>query len=462
MVTITEEEYLRLKRQARSKGPDWFSVNSRAMSLDDAECILLFYLNKKQATAARNRNNPKRKVSQYVLDLEGEGFFWCTVRYLTNGIPWSEKKQQRTIRKLKSRGLVEMKLAGSPPQRFLRVDHEKMDELCLYSDMSKVSEHSQGGQNCPLQSGHFCPAKENTTYSLKNKGKLRVASRTRRGLNKTFSDLSNKEETTMPFLPKKPSVSDPNKQDHECARLLRDLCRKRNWAVSSQRTLWAKEFQLLRTKDLVHDPDRDKRVKRVLLFYLEQACSEECQKKNKLPPCPNGKTFRQRFNWIEERMGSGPVKVQEQEPVSKDAVKIAVYLNMFLNWPKGCGERLPRAVQSTMTRYERFRKGLVDVSSKLQDLVRGDPNHKDISTLKLCEKLLALYTETPPEFTKTWFTKVVHRQVSRWKNWNGNLDMFVFKIDHKDFVSDLERVTVHKGYKKTTVDRLMSMVGGGK
>ncbi len=135
------------------------------------------------------------------------------------------------------------------------------------------------------------------------------------------------------------------------------------------------------------------------------------------PKCVTGKTFCERYEDIQDakhKLEQDRLKAHPAEStieVSDKAQKIVDYLREEYKWPKGSSSQLPNLVQTSLD----YLNVLIQRCQFLSD-------HDD---RKLRDRVSQLRDNlgSPVSFTTNWF-KQLHGEMSKWKEWSGDLKPF--------------------------------------
>lgn len=235
----------------------------------------------------------------------------------------------------------------------------------------------------------------------------------------------------MPFF--EVPQEDTNLCDIDFASNLSEIIKKSNkYAKRISIKQWASHFLKLRTVDKI---GKD-RINKVLDWYKINIS------KPYTPQALSGKAFRLKFAQLEQAMkrnSSDPSQVV----VSPETKKLAEECRQIFSWPKGSGEDLPNLIQLSINNYRPFyeagRSWIVDYTDKhggecfdwpletrrlmaYVQLFFGNPNNCFIGILS-----------STNSFIKKWLG-LVSSKVQNWKEWDGNLNFFIFRLDHPMFL----------------------------
>lgn len=186
---------------------------------------------------------------------------------------------------------------------------------------------------------------------------------------------------------------------------LRRVAGKANWFVSKDKTKWSPQFRVLINRHGFEVVDQ------VLKWYESNYTGKG------VPSLNNGDQFKRRFDWVRKLMD---LHTQSTWTKTDKGTSLTKSLKN-LTWPKGSSEQLHQVVEITLDRYTKFRKLIQDVAAKEQ----GKP-------LGWMAKTVLAKSGSAEEFTKTWM-EMVHRQISDWDDWSGDLLRFAFRPDHKAY-----------------------------
>jgi hypothetical protein len=70
-----------------------------------------------------------KRISGTSVQIKRNGWFHCSTKLLEQDSTLSTDQQRRAIKTLIKMGVVDAKMGGNPPKRFVRIDYQKLDEL---------------------------------------------------------------------------------------------------------------------------------------------------------------------------------------------------------------------------------------------------------------------------------------------------------------------------------------------
>lgn len=271
---------------------------------------------------------------------------------------------------------------------------------------------SQARTGSALPTKHQTPAKEGvSTPRTPNRGQGTPPER-------SLEKPRNKPVDGIQFPPsprdRRPKTA-VTPQDRHVAATLRKFARTQSWPVSPSDANWAQPVAILRRQLAKADPaGGSDLLDAVAAWYVGWYAP------GKKPAIRNGLEFKQRWEWLldlytRHRDAAG---VAESETTDPDVAFVLAELRMR-EWPKGSGTALPGVVAQSLKNfrafYSRFR------SARL-------PGGQEF----LRDAVLATLGDAATYITH-WFDRAWHR-VKDWGDWSGDLGMFVWRPDHKDFV----------------------------
>lgn len=224
------------------------------------------------------------------------------------------------------------------------------------------------------------------------------------GKRKMFFNESKKKTWTTPG---------PSDKDYKRTDKLEQVIRSRRKIMRPfKRAAWAKCFMMLRCVDGVPADHID-----LILDWYVNHFGEEF-----VPQVYSAKAFRDKFLALENAMGRCVEVVGE---LSDDAKRIVASLNRK-GWPKGSKEQLPAVVQSSLAEYVKFKDKLRDVVNDRTKVPIPQP------IKRFAHNLLSARLGTAVTFIENWML-AVHKQISEWTAWSGQLKQFRFCPESKRF-----------------------------
>jgi hypothetical protein len=252
-----------------------------------------------------------RKKKGLKLNVDDEGFFLCSTKFLSNPKyppTWTLDKQNRYFSILEKMGVIQKKLKGLPAQRWIKIDTDWLDDLIDEAlDLSLPSY----GKNPTTGYGINPMLSNNTSYCINTNEKPRTFGSS---ASRDLTPEINKKPKTTPPEGKVTGDPDPaessgkahnrltvktnNLQTSDWDRLqakkLRNLCAKKGWGISQSKKNWSVRFRIARTTEK-RDPEL---IEEILDWYVSHALKE----KDITPKCTDGKQFFSCFNWIQSNM----------------------------------------------------------------------------------------------------------------------------------------------------------------
>ncbi len=214
-----------------------------------------------------------------------------------------------------------------------------------------------------------------------------------------------------------------SKFDMDCAIILLEACQRylgasHKYLKRVKPSVWADHFRLLREVDEVGEPE----VVKVLEWYNANMGGEFT------PQAYSGESFRRKFIAISHQAKRDIVATVE---VGEDAARIAARLQ-GLGWPKGSGEAVGAAVQVGLTAYLAWVHRRTAFTEKLRKDDIVDDLGRERMRLHGLGTHIARAMPSPSHFIREWMENV-HKHVSGWDAWSGDLGSMAFKPTRKRF-----------------------------
>lgn len=338
-----------------------------------------------------------------------EGYFLCTSDFLSGPSGWSKKELESRITKLRKMSLIETRIAGSPPKRWLRVKSNELLGL-----LRRAMERKKNGDFPPIGGNRFPPSggtnKDREPLRVRN---TQSAAHSPPSASVSLTDDEGGEGMYDGMFPA-PKETTPAKKGTPPApvdwflagQLKEALTRRLGMRTGWNRTKWADEFRRLRVS-LSGDTER---LMKVLDWYSARIGDDY------VPEALCAAAFRSKFPRIESQMAkqqrdSLPTKLSPQ------AQKIAEHLSRYA-WPKGSSDKLPGCVQLSIDRY-------AEVCSAFEKHVPSKRN-------RLMHEEFRRNLGGAASFVREWFERV-WADVNDWADWSGNLTPWAFGPKHKWF-----------------------------
>ena len=240
--------------------------------------------------------------------------------------------------------------------------------------------------------------------------------------------------------------SDANPFDLDCCKKLGASLppRKRKRIIPKS---WPNSFRLLREVDEIEETE----ITQVLSWYLENYQDKWT------PKCYTAKSFREKFNRIKDA-------IERKEPARKLEVKTTQeaenITNRLLNnnWPANCDDNLLGCVQLSLDAFESFRTGLNRLSDRTA-LEQPTDRAKKMRN-KRFKSLLNHVSQSLPQsnhFVEQWFI-AVWKRLNNWKDWNGDLQSFIFSETAQGFTKQLGDIFADYGRSATEVREFIRKV----
>lgn len=225
-----------------------------------------------------------------------------------------------------------------------------------------------------------------------------------------------------------PQVPQVTAQDRQDAATLRDHARRHRIPVLGGDANWARPVAVLRRALAKADPEGGAaRLTAVLAWYVGWWVP------GRKPCIRNGREFKQRWEWISDLYDKAHAR--EEVPEAPPEVRALVADLAGRGWPKNSDAQLPAVVAQSYANYVSFYRRLRKaVFTKTVNTVERD------AVLGACGD--------PVAYLANWF-RAVWRRVKDWPDWSGDLGMFVWRPDHRDFLRAVDTVltktTGHSG-----------------
>jgi len=188
------------------------------------------------------------------------------------------------------------------------------------------------------------------------------------------------------------------------------LLSKRKIFNKINKNLWIREFQELRRQV------GKKRLKKILLWYCGHLQDKFC------PKAYSMKTFKTKFFQIEDAMDRDrSISPVEKPPIPCDlAIKLSRGL-LDMGWTHTTRDRLANAISESLAKYDKFLR-------TIRSFIKNNSDNKFYEFARYFYNKLHLKSE----FIRKWFEDV-HKQLKNWQNWNGDIEMFIFDPNSKQF-----------------------------
>lgn len=222
----------------------------------------------------------------------------------------------------------------------------------------------------------------------------------------------NSEDFLVVFPPrfKKATKGRPADLYFRMASRLRDAVNRTDFRHPFSSLHWARDFELL-ARYLEGDTAR---IERALEWLYSHICDPYT------PRIRSASAFRKRFGDLEESMAQDQKRRPTilPTPLSGESAIVLNRLRM-LEWPEGCLEQLPAAVeqsyQNFLSWYQRFSR------AKL-------PSHLDAVRSRILATLGSV-----DHYLEEWFLDV-WRRFHKWQAWTGDMGPHVWTAHHPRFV----------------------------
>jgi hypothetical protein len=354
-----------------------------------------------EMVAARRLNPTDIILYAMIAALQGKRGCWATNEYLAGTCEVHLRKVQESLAKMKELGLVQQ-VHFDGRRRYLKVVAEGGDIVPARAEVP-TDGTAEGTPNGT--SGVPTDGTQNSTQLKTIQPEAGAASEV--GVRNGFG--------LVEVLP----AGKATEEDTRHAATLRDAVRRHLPGRAVNLANWAEHFRLLRE----HDKAPTERIAAALAWYGENIGGQFT------PQIFSGEAFRKKFPQLEKQVARD---LTLDTPPTPEAVAVAGRLRM-LGWPKGSGEALPAAVQRSLDAYRTWCHRVCEMRRRL----KMDDLAEDIGTWR--QKLLVfgdwLYNgkHGGPEYFVEMHFQAVHRRVTGWHDWRGNLEPFVFDPEGKDF-----------------------------
>lgn len=184
---------------------------------------------------------------------------------------------------------------------------------------------------------------------------------------------------------------------------------------------WPKEFEQL-MKDGV---DKD-RIKTAVDWYAD-AIGQEF-----VPQIYSAKAFRTKFDALESAMARKDKKAARTSPGDVPDTVQAIYGSLILDltWPKGSKTQLIECIMQSCSNYDKTREMVIAWRDRLK--LEEEKSGWESGLPGVLTAMLDIYLKGVDAFVEQWFREV-HRQVTNWAAWSGELRGYIFTPTHKLF-----------------------------
>ena len=335
------------------------------------------------------------RSAQFNASEQSEGWFVATVESLKASIGLGQSTQRRLLKALEAAGLVDTKKEGKPPKRQIKINFERVENLedfVVNSNPVKMTDYTENnGYN---QSNRLDQINYYTTYNseyiLKQSSFEKL-------------DSENESESDMFFeeLEVNPSIE---KFDLVCAKKLKRIVQEKTTiSDSSKNATWAKQFQLLRTKD---GASKD-RIKKALLWYIDHFGESF------VPQAFSAAAFRKKFLQIESAMRRAePVVVELHE----DLGNLFETLCHDSFWDTLDPATVFPFLNETFKNFSDVRSSLFAFSELYND-----------SSVTIG---LQSFMPSADAATMQWSVRT-QQQLADWDSWNKQLSPFIWSFDSR-------------------------------
>ena len=331
---------------------------------------------------------------------------WILLRssYVRRRIKLNDRAQNRILRSLKKKKILEYKMRGFPARRYIRFNFQS-----FYKKIYKLRGYSPD-KSCRTSPDKSCRSSLNTKVLRYNTSTREYKKQEKRPLDNGFFQEEKstriKESTPLPI-------------DEQNAVYLHDvIVRKHNYRRKWRVSQWTNEMKLLR-QDIGNDAAR---LAAILCFY----------EKHKGPPTIiNAKQFRRHFLWLEslsrKEGGSAATYKKPLIKITDLAKRIAKDVAKW-GWPKGSADQLQEFVQVSFDNLAEFSAIRKDV--KLLTKLHVDKGGKTYGSEYSFIQYMADVVIVPDLFIENW-CQHVYWKVASWEKWSGKLHPFVFHLNAK-------------------------------
>lgn len=236
-------------------------------------------------------------------------------------------------------------------------------------------------------------------------------------------------------------------------RKLRDFVKKKKWIpISTSKNNWGHQVRKLR--DSLKSPEAEQMIVVLLdkYFSLSSVIGHVPKKTGGFPKCKDMTQLRQCWDWI-----NNVIAKHERDNVNveiSDQAKSIVTILKRKDWPGGCLDKLPMAVQASLGNFNQFREKLTSIILKqLFPKDEHSPEKVWKFAIHIKDKL-----STSSQFIQDWFESVWKR-IHEWKDWNGNIMLEVFKPESKNFQKWGKNVARNWSGKTELWDKLIERLG---
>jgi hypothetical protein len=398
-----------------------------------------------------------------------DGYFLCTIAYLEESY-WTSKEQKVRLTRLKEKGLIDVKVRGLPPLRWVKIDQNtlwtyitkaiKTDrrtgtwaedspvvrKSMHYVKLPGVSQHGTppcteedegGGENDTPGTSEFVPngtirtGPNGTTKNNKERIKTLSGALSPPAAATAAPDDGGGDDvfdgmglvTNQQNTPAQKRVTPAPIDRYYAAKLQEALKRRLNYRKAWNQTKWADEFRVLRD---TLDQDTD-RLEAALDWYCAHAGEEY------VPEAFSAGSFRGKFLAVEQqmkrRLADAPL------PLSPEAKEVLVRVD-HLVWPKGAKLGLPNMVQRSLDNYIAFGNQLRAFSDQMFG-VQGHPTRLRLQYANIHSKVKGVYLGGNVSTIRQWVERV-HELVADWDDWSGNLKPWAWSVTHKLVQQDVE------------------------
>lgn len=217
----------------------------------------------------------------------------------------------------------------------------------------------------------------------------------------------------------------PTPHHYQCADRLREYLTGRGVRNAWQRTAWAREMALCAR-------EYGDRFAAVLEWYVTAPHPQMDMRY--MPQAFSASGFRKKFPSIAIQMEEY-YRRHPRSPITPEATRIIVRLKKDYVWPMGSGDQLPGAVARSYAAYYAWFKPISAAAA---------PDRRGKSPLWPFAHTIKTTLGPAAHYIPEWFRRV-HGRISRWPSWSGDLEMFVWRPDHPEFVAVLKGMAYHNG-----------------